>query len=234
LKGEEITLKSFKKIEKALAIGEKEIFNSVSKIISIAAKTNTILKEMLNEDYGELALAKEMEAVKALEKESDKIAFEISEDVTSGAISPNLIDNLLDCVSSADDIVDLYYYISREMNRMSKTHSLDLKAHQEAVWRTIYGNMFSLAGESLKKLQEMLSESSELETTRLRREIEDLEEHGDEVKDDGFDKLYSMSPKITYLQFYHYSELLHKCDDILDTCEDLSQLVVSIVTSILK
>jgi uncharacterized protein Yka (UPF0111/DUF47 family) len=234
LEGENITLKSFKKIGRVLTIGEKEVFSDVSKIISIAAKANTILIEMVKENYGELALANEMEAVKALEKESDKIAFEISEDVTSGAISPNLIDNLLDCVSSADNIVDLYYYISREMNRMSKTHSLDLRAHLEVVGRAIYGNMFSLAEESLEKLQKMLSASSELETTRLRREIEDLEEHGDEVKDDGFDKLYSMSPKITYLQFYHYSELLHKCDDILDACEDLSQLVVSIVTSILK
>jgi uncharacterized protein Yka (UPF0111/DUF47 family) len=211
-------LKSFKKIRNVLTIGEKDVFNDVSKIISIAAEANTILKKMINENYGELSSAKEMEAVKALEKKSDQIAFDISEDVTSGAISPNLIDNLLDCVSSADDIVDLYYYISREMNRMSKTHSLDLKAHEATVLKPIYGTMFSLAEESLEKLRKMFSASSELETAGLRREIEDLEERGDDVKDDGFDKLYSMSPKITYLQFYHYSELLHKCDDILDAC----------------
>ena len=37
-----------------------------------------------------------------------------------------------------------------------------------------------------------------------------------------------------FLHFYHYSEMLHKSDDILDTCEDFSDIIVSIVTSILK
>lgn len=222
------------KIKNILVIGEESLFYDVSQIISIALKANTILKDMLKENYSEQALNKDMEAVRALEKESDKIAFKTSEDVTSGAISPNIIDSLLEFVSSADDIVDLYYYLSREMNRMSKTHSLDFEEHQGVMWKTIFDKIFSLAEESLTKLQNMLSASNEIEITQLRREIEDLEEQGDEIKDNGFDKLYTMSPQITYLQFYHYSELLHKCDDILDSCEDLSQLVVSIVTSILK
>jgi uncharacterized protein Yka (UPF0111/DUF47 family) len=50
----------------------------------------------------------------------------------------------------------------------------------------------------------------------------------------GFDKLYTKASRLHFLQFYHYSELLHKSDDVLDGCEDLSDLIVSIVTSILK
>ncbi len=222
------------KIKNILVVGEESVFKDVSQIISISLKANSMLQEILKQNYGEQTSIKGMEVVRALEKESDKIAFKISEDVTSGAISPNIIDSLLDFVSSADDIVDLYYYLSREMNRMSKTHSLDFEEQQEIEWKAIFTNIFSLAEESLKKLQKMLSTPNEIEVTQLRREIEDLEEQGDEIKDNGFDKLYIMSPKITYLQFYHYSELLHKCDDILDSCEDLSQLVVSILTSILK
>ncbi len=222
------------KIKNILVIGEESVFKDVSQVISIALKANSILREMLKRNYGEQTPLKDMEAVRALEKESDKIAFKISEDVTSGAISPNIIDSLLEFVSSADDIVDLYYYLSREINRMSKTQSLDFVDQQEIEWKTIFTNIFSLAEESLEKLQKMLRTPDEIEVTQLRREIEDLEEQGDEIKDNGFDKLYILSPRITYLQFYHYSELLHKCDDILDACEDLSQLVVSIMTSILK
>ncbi len=72
------------------------------------------------------------------------------------------------------------------------------------------------------------------EILELRKEIEELEEEGDEIKDAGFDNLYGLAPKLHYLQFYHYSELLHKCDDLLDSCEDFSDLLVSAVTSILK
>ena len=68
----------------------------------------------------------------------------------------------------------------------------------------------------------------------MRKEIETLEEQGDDIKDEGFDQLYCEAPSIHYLQFYHYTEMLHKFDDILDSCEDLSDLIVSIITSIVK
>ncbi len=68
----------------------------------------------------------------------------------------------------------------------------------------------------------------------LRKEIEALEEQGDDIKDTGFDKLYQAASQLHFLQFYHYSEMLHKCDDILDNAEDLSDVIVSAVTSILK
>jgi uncharacterized protein Yka (UPF0111/DUF47 family) len=69
---------------------------------------------------------------------------------------------------------------------------------------------------------------------QTRKEIEDIEERGDDIKDQGFDRLYSIASKLNFLEFYHYQELLHKCDDILDSCEDFSDLIVSVVTSILK
>jgi uncharacterized protein Yka (UPF0111/DUF47 family) len=158
---------------------------------------------MLKMNYQEQALSREMEEVRELEKKSDKIEFKIGEDITSGAFSPNIIDNLLDCIHTADEIVDLYYYIGREINQMSKTHSIDFKAHQEAVWEPVYESLLNLAETSLQK---MLSVSNESEISKLRKEIEALEEQGYIVKDQGFDKLYTTAPKISYLQFYHYSK----------------------------
>ncbi len=225
---------SVKSLKGILVIGEKNIFKELSEIIGISLETNAIVNEMLKVNYNEQILSTDMESVRWLEKKSDIVAFRISEEVTGGAISPNIIDNLLECIQTADDIIDTYYYISRELNRMSETHSIDFKAHQEAAWASIYENLFSLAETSLGKLRKMLSVSDEEEIASLRKEIEALEEQGDEVKDQGFDKLYRIAPKLPYLQFYHYSEVLHKSDDILDSCEDASQLIVSIVTSILK
>jgi hypothetical protein len=103
-----------------------------------------------------------------------------------------------------------------------------------ADWDSVYENIFALAEKSLLKLKQALSSSNVTEILELRKEIEALEEQGDDIKDAGFDRLYSIAPKLQYIQFYHYSELLHKCDDILDSCEDFSDLIVSVVTSILK
>jgi uncharacterized protein len=225
-------LKSLKGI---FVVGERNIFAELSEIVTLATQTNVIIRSMFKMGYAEPSLLTEkMHAMRVLEKKSDEVAFKLGEDITSGAVSPNVIDNLIECEHVADNIVDLYYYLSRELCRMSKANPLDFTVHQEAEWISIYDSMFALAEKSLSTLKQSLSTSNVSEILKLHKEIEDIEEKGDDIKDAGFDKLYQLAPKLHFLQFYHYSELLHKCDDILDSCEDLSDLIVSVVTSILK
>jgi uncharacterized protein Yka (UPF0111/DUF47 family) len=224
-------LKSFKR---AIVIGEENIFGELSQIITIASEANTKLYGMLSDCKNERCLDEGMQAIKVLENQSDKIAFKIGEDITTGAVSPNILENLLECVHVADDIVDTYYYQARELCRMYKAkfpYSEDL---QDAEWIAIFQSMLELAEKALVKVHKILLNSDMTEIRQLRREIEELEGQGDEIKDKGFDTLYREAPHIHYLQFTHYSELLHKFDDILDGCEDLSDLVLSVITSILK
>jgi uncharacterized protein len=208
LSGKAFALKNFKGI---LVLGERNIFAELSQIISIAIEANTILKVMFNDCCNSKKLAEKTLAIRDLEKKSDEIAFNLNEDITSGAISPNLINDLIESTHLADNIVDIIFYLSRELSRMVKAQTADSS-----------------------KLQLMLSIGNVPQILQLRKEIEVHEEQGDDIKDAGFDKLYSIAPGMDFLHFYHYSEMLHKSDDILDTCEDLSDVIVSIVTSILK
>jgi len=223
-------MKSFKGI---LVVGERNVFSQLAQIVAIAIEANTLVYSMFKTGYKEKELKEKMHSVQLLEKKSDEIAFELSEGITSGAISPNIIDNLLECVQTADDIVDLYYYLSRELNRMAKAYTAGFEL-EHADWDSVYENMLDLAEKSLSKIKQALTSANMTEILALRKEIESLEEQGDDIKDQGFDRLYSIAPNLHYLQFSHYQELLHKCDDILDSCEDFSDLIVSIVTSILK
>lgn len=222
-----------KSLKGILVVGEKTIFLELTQIVAIAVEANTLVLSMFKMGYKNKALTEVMHNVQALEKKSDEIAFKINEDITGGAISPNIIDNLLECVQVADDTVDVYYYLSRELSRITKAYASGFEM-QEADWDSVYENMLALAEKALLKLKQALSSSSVAEILQLRKEIESLEEQGDDIKDQGFDRLYSITPKLHYLQFYHYSELLHKCDDILDSSEDFADLIVSVVTSITK
>jgi hypothetical protein len=223
-------LKSLKGI---FVVGEKNIFSELAQIVAIALEANKLVPSMFGMDYKRKEITEAMHSMQLLEKKSDEIAFKITEDITGGAISPNIIDNLLESVQKADDLVDLYYYLSRELDRMASAYSAGmLKDHSD--WEPVYDNLFDLAEKCLVKLTQALSSSSVSEILELWKQIESLEEQGDDIKDTGFDRLYSIASNLHYLQFYHYSELLHKCDDILDACEDLSDLIVSVVTSILK
>jgi uncharacterized protein Yka (UPF0111/DUF47 family) len=224
-------LKNFKGI---LVLGERNIFAELSQIISIAVEANNILKVMFNDCCNSKALIENMYSIRDLEKKSDEIAFRLSEDITSGAISPNLIDDLIESTHLADNIVDIIFYLSRELSRMAKANTTDSAAHQEVEWSQVYLQVLALVDKSLPKLQLMLSTGNVPHILLLREEIEAQEELGDDIKDAGFDKLYSVASGMHFLHFYHFSEMLHKSDDILDTCEDLSDVIVSIVTSILK
>ena len=222
-----------KSLKGILVVGEKNIFNELAQVVAVASETNPLVLTMFKIGYKDKELPEVMHKVQLLEKKSDDIAFKISEDITSGAISPNIIDNLLNCVHVADDIVDVYYYISRELNRMAKVDSAGFEI-KETELNLVYEKMLAVAEKSLLKLKQALSSSSITEILALRKEIEALEEQTDEIKDQGFDRLYGLAPKLNYLQFYHYSQLLHKTDDILDGCEDFADLIVSVVTSIVK
>ena len=215
-------------------LGERNVFGELSQIVSIASQANAILKVMFKDCCNKKALTENMHAVRALEKKSDEIAFKLNENITSGAISPNLIDDLIESTHLADNIVDIIFYLSRELSRMVKANITDLEMHEEVEWAEVYLRLLALVDQSLPKLELMLSTGSVPQILQLRKEIETIEETGDDIKDAGFDKLYSMASEMRFLQFYHYSEMLHKSDDILDTCEDLSDVLVSIVTSILK
>lgn len=223
-----------KSLKSILVIGEKNVFSELTQIIDIAAEANAILKIMFQKGYDEPALTQNMHAIRALEKKSDDITFKLAEDITGGAISPNIIDNLIECTHVADNIVDLYYYLSRELNRMCKSNLTHCNYHREAEWVALYEQLLAIADQCFIKLKQALTTGNVKEILQIRKEIETLEEQGDDIKDAGFDNLYTNASKMHFLEFYHYSEVLHKCDDILDSCEDLSDLLVSVVTSILK
>ena len=97
----------------------------------------------------------------------------------------------------------------------TKNFALIRKLNGEAYFE----DMLALTNQSLIKLQQMLSTGNVSNMLQLRKEIESLEEKGDDIKDTGFDKLYQAASHLHFLQFYHYSEMLHKCDDILDTAK---------------
>jgi uncharacterized protein Yka (UPF0111/DUF47 family) len=224
-------VKSFRNV---LVVGEKNIFGEIAQIIVVAEETNKILHEMLSNCQNEKLLDLNMQAVRILENKSDDIAFKVNEDITTGAVSPNILDHLLECVHVADDIVDNYYYQSRQLCRMCKAKFPYSEAPQEAEWTSLFKSMLDLAGQALVKVKTTLAMSDLSEILKLRQEIEALEQQGDDIKDKGFDWLYHEAPRMHYLQFFHYSELLHKFDDILDGCEDLADLILSVITSILK
>ncbi len=220
-------------IKGLMVIGEKKVFSEIAEIIDISRKADAIMISMLNEGNGNDRLA-ENEAIRVLEKKSDDLSFGIKADVTNGAISSNIINNLLECVEMADSIMDDFYYISREMSRLRSTGFGKGKDEWLKPFNGTILSMLELADSAMEVLIRMLRSGNLSEMKEIRKRIEGMEEQGDNIKDAAFDRLYGLAADMHYLQFNHVSDMVHKIDDILDGCEDVSDLVLAIATSISK
>jgi uncharacterized protein Yka (UPF0111/DUF47 family) len=227
--GRILNLKGFSRF---LVIGEKKVFGEIAEIVKTANEASQILKRMLKEPNLE-TLVPENAKMAEVEKRADELAFRVRRDITDGAVNPTVLDNLLECVEVADGMVDKYHYLARELTRIARV-KLDQSLNRIATVDAAFLSMLELADESTAKLLELLAEGEMNEIRRERREIEQLEEKGDEIKDDSFDELYRQAPGMHYLYFAHYSDVLYTMDDILDACEDLADLAVAIITSISK
>jgi len=219
----------FEGIRRLLVVGERRAFSGVAEILKLAAEANGVIREMLVGGDGE-SLKEAQEKIRLIERRSDDLCFELKSSVVKGAVSPSIQDNLLACVELADDIVDAYHYAAREICRIAP---LKLPGGVRiGVLDEILTRMLSLAEEALGMVSKMLEAKNVPDEGEFRRRIQSIEEEADNIKDAGFDTLYSLSPGLHFVQFTHYSELLHKFDDILDACEDISDLVVQITSSV--
>ncbi|MBX8633247.1 MAG: DUF47 family protein [Candidatus Thermoplasmatota archaeon] len=215
-----------------LIIGERKVFGEVAEIIDTAREADSIITAMFVNPRGD-SIQQENEKIRLLEKKSDNLSFRIKNEITNGAISSNIIDNLLECVEMADSVMDDFYYISREMNRM-RTVDTQKEDGKLSVFNEMALSMMKLADQAMELLTRMLKSKDIGEMKEDRKSIEKLEEDGDNIKDAAFDKLYGIAAEINFLQFNHVSNMIHKIDDILDGCEDVSDLVLAIATSISK
>ena len=79
-------------------------------IIEAALKANKELQKLVEGKTG-------IDRVRALEIESDKKVFQLSNSISSGAVSPNMIDNMLVLTHQEDNIVNSMYNLARESLR---------------------------------------------------------------------------------------------------------------------
>ncbi len=202
-----------------LDTNEKKIIESYIPILKVAKKANSMIPELIS-NFNILV------NIHNLEKRADTISFEIKNEITKGAIAPNLIDDLLELVDKEDDIVDSIYNLAREIVRYKIKRDYTRNFVNKKV-----EEISTLANLALDELIKMHKESDIENMKRIRKKIQELEQKGDYIKDFLLD--YSYNNARTFKSFYHMNELAHKGDDVLDACEDSSDLLLASINSII-
>ena len=128
-----------------------------------------------------------------------------------------------------DTIFDNYYFLAREVNRTVVTRTeLPMLGRMTKTFVA----QTNIADRQLEAFGNLLEADTMDEVKSHRKEIEKLEEEGDDLKDSGFDVMYENHRLIDYFSFQHYTEVLRKLDDIQDGVEDMSDIILAIVNAI--
>ena len=221
-------------LKKIMVVGEKSVLQQLTQFIDLAVDSTGALKEMLMTEENKKSQLNDK--IKFIEKKGDTLCMKMKQHITGGAISSNLMDNLITLVETCDDLLDKSYFVSREFKRVHENkHKFDDLAR--AILRDGYNVCVKILDNTLIALGEvriLLESRDTKEMLESRAKIEVLEEKVDDLKDNLIDEVYNNADSLPYLIFIHLIELAHKLDDMLDDCEDISDLVQTINISITR
>jgi predicted phosphate transport protein (TIGR00153 family) len=218
-------------LKKIMVIGERQSLLNMEKYLSLAIENSNILISMFEKP--ENNIIEMCKTISTNEKAADEITLLLKRDITSGAIGSSLMDNFLTLIEKFDDIIDKTYWISREMLRAKDSFIANV-FHMEPI-RGFYENfqkILQLNIQAVGNVNQMLEISDIEQVKTVRNKIQSLEEEVDEIKDGIIDRLYKTSESITYLTFNHINSIVHTLDDLLDNCEDISDLVLNTMLSV--
>lgn len=207
----------FKKI---LLSGEEKAFIQAKGLVLLAKKSNEEFLKLINKKS-------DQNKISNLTKHSSKEYFSLSHQIISGSIAPNLIDDMLLLLNKEENILESIFKISRQYLRYTPK---DKKVNEYL--NDVLLSFSNYANDSILLLLKMHDSKTLAQIKTYRSKIKEIEDEGDRLRDSLLDFAYSSDTD--FKLFYHITDLAYMCDDVLDACEDSSDLFLSITLSILS
>jgi len=219
-------------LKRIMVVGEKHVLGEMTVYMDMALEATSLLHEML--DTNPKRMLEINEKIRVLERKGDDYGMQLTHEITSGAISSNLMDNLLNLTDKCDDILDKTHYLSREIKRMNIDYK---RSNGTAIMASSYRTFMTMiekSQEAIKSVSTMFSNTNMDSLKNERKKIEVLEEAVDELKDNLIDEIYRNADSMHFLVYDHLMSLVHKIDDMVDDCEDISDILLNIILSVSK
>ncbi|QRF75932.1 hypothetical protein Thermo_01441 [Thermoplasmatales archaeon] len=219
-------------LKRIMVVGEKHVLGEMTVYMDMAQEATSLLHEML--DTNPKRMLEINEKIRVLERKGDNYGMQLTHEITSGAISSNLMDNLLNLTDKCDDILDKTHYLSREIKRMNIDYK---RSNGTAIMASSYRTFMTMiekSQEAIKSVSTMFSDTNMDSLKNERKKIEVLEEAVDELKDNLIDEIYRNADSMHFLVYDHLMSLVHKIDDMVDDCEDISDILMNIILSVSK
>lgn len=220
-----------RRVKRFFQLGERDAFARIDELAGLGEESLHLLVKMLTDSPNGLS---DVEActnrISTLEKQGDRIVQSLEETFGRGSISAILMREFERLADSVDSVLDRAHALSRQIRRVTKRPLRKAKEF-DAIIRKEQVRLIEIGLVQLQDLRKLFSiaGSDMKQSLELAKKIEELEEQGDDVKDNMLDEIYGSWELLDYASFHNYLETTIEADDILDRCEDASDLVIAIM-----
>ena len=187
-----------RRVKRFFLPGEKEAFARIEELARLGEEALELLVKILSGTRNGLAdVENYTDKISALEKEGDSITQSIEERLGKGTISASLANDFERLVDSVDSVLDRAHSLSRQLRRVTKRPLREAKEF-DATIRKDQVRLIEIGRLQLQLLRNLLdiAGSDRVKALEMAREIERLEEQGDDVKDSMLDQIRSEERRV--------------------------------------
>lgn len=228
------TTELIKRVRGFFVPGEKDAFQRIQELAGLAEEALQLLVKILAQPSNGLKdIESYTDRINALEKDGDLITQSFEEMLGRGSMMASLDYDFSRLADNVDSILDRAHGLSRQLRRVTRRPLREAKEFDSDI-RKEQISLIEIGLAQLRMFRKLLNAagSNRDEAIKLARQIEDLEEQGDDVKDSMLDEIYGSWEKLDFASFHNYLETTIEADDILDLCEDASDLVMAITKAL--
>lgn len=229
-----------RRVKEFFVPGEREAFVRIQALAGLGEEALQLLVKILSTPVngnGHGSHLKDIEGyterVNVLEKEGDKITQSLEEMLGRGSITASIDYDFGRLADNVDSILDRAHGLSRQLRRVTRKPLREAKEFDTAIRMELI-SLIEIGLTQLRTFKRLLqiAGTDRTQAIELAREIEGMEEQGDDVKDAMLDEIYGSWEKLDFASFHNYLVTTTEADDILDLCEDASDLVIAIMKAL--
>lgn len=222
------------RIRKLLVPGEQRLLGDLDGMLRMSDESLGLLIALFSSRIVSTDLiVSKTSKITELEKKSDLIVTEIEKNVATGAISPSLIDDFLRLSERVDGILDIAHSMSREVSRVYKYRKDEPTVIEKRIYAEV-PKLLELGVLAVRSLLEMIvaAKTTPREMSIYTERIESLEEQADDLKDSMLDEIFASAGDVPYYVYNHLVRLTVEGDDVLDRCEDASDIIAILIAAL--
>lgn len=218
-----------KRLRSFLGGREEEVYNAIEDYVWLVLEAVKGVRKLFEAiragDYGRLGEI--YSEIDSYETRADELRRKLSESISQGSFFSHLREDLLNLVEEIDNIADSAKDAVKVLTDFKPDWNFVKLMFEQSEMKEYVG----ICVEIVERLAEAINalKTDGVSVTPILREIEDMEERADEVRSSLVKKVLKEAGNYDLLNILQFKEMLYLLDNVCDSAEDSSDIILLII-----